>query len=208
MIQHRRAVRRGDAASVRERILAAAVALLHEGGIQGWSQVQVARRAKVRQSHVTYYFPKRHDLIDALAQHVTGGMALALRGVLESSEGRDLRPVLRRLARDIAAREHMRMFTGLIVEADDDPKLRAILVRWTLSLQETLATALGGQGAMERSRLILAAMWGFGLYEFAMRPSNKLDLTDSSLACLAGRTRTAARPYRPSSRGRGAQRAQ
>ncbi len=184
MIQHRRAVRRGDAASVRERILAAAVALLHEGGIQGWSQVQVARRAKVRQSHVTYYFPKRHDLIDALAQHVTGGMALALQGVLESAEGRDLRPVLRRLARDIAAREHM-----------------------TLSLQETLATALGGQGAIERSRLILAAMWGFGLYEFAMGPSNTLDLTDSFLACLAGRTRTGARPYRPSSRGRGAQRA-
>src|SRR6266581_1548943 len=147
-----------SAASVWERILAAAVALLHEGGIQGWSQVQVARRAKVRQSHVTYYFPKRHDLIDALAQHVTGGMALALRGVLESAEGRDLRPVLRRLARDIAAREHMRMFTGLIVEADHDPKLRAILVRWTLSLQETLATALGGQGAIERSRLTACAI--------------------------------------------------
>jgi DNA-binding transcriptional regulator YbjK len=208
MTQHRRAVRRYDAASVRERILAAAVALLHEEGIQGWSQIQVARRAKVRQSHVTYYFPKRHDLVDAVAQHVTGGMALALRGVLESSEERDVGPVLRRLAGDIAARQHMRMFTGLIVEADHDPKLRAILVRWTLSLQETLATALGGQGATERSRIILAALWGFGLYEFAMRPSNKLDLTDSFLACLAGGTRTAARPYRPSSGGRGAQRAQ
>jgi hypothetical protein len=46
------------------------------------------------------------------------------------------------------------MFTGLIVEADHDPKLRAILVRWTLSLQETLATALGGQGAAERSRIV------------------------------------------------------
>jgi len=193
---------------VRERILAAAVALLHEEGIQGWSQVRVARRAKVRQSHVTYYFPKRRDLVDALAQHVIGAMALALRGVFESAEERDLRPVLRRLARDIAAREHMRMFTGLIVEADHDRELRAILVRWTLSLQETLATALGGHGAMERSRLILAAMWGFGLYEFAMRPGNKLDLTDSFLACLAGRTRTAARRYRPSSHGRGAQRAQ
>ena len=29
---------------------------------------------------------------------------------------------------------------------------------------------------------------------FAMRPGNKLELTDSFLACLAGGTRTAARP--------------
>lgn len=193
MTQQRRAVRRYDGASVRERILVAAVAVLHEAGIQGWSQVQVARRAKMRQSHITYYFPKRHDLLDAVAQHVIRGMAAALHGVLESSEERDLRAVLRRLAVDIATREHMRMFTGLIVEADRDPKLRIIVVRWTLSLQESLATALSGKGAMERSRLILAALWGFGLYEFAMRPSKKLDLPDSFLACLVGRARTAAR---------------
>jgi len=200
MTQNSRAATRDDEASVRERILAAAVALLHEAGIQGVSQVQVARRAKVRQSHLTYYFPKRHDLVDALAQHVTGGMAAGLRGVLESSDERDVRPVLRRLARDIAGPAHMRMFTGLIVEADRDPELRAVLVRATLRLQETLATALGVQAAMARSRLIFAAMWGLGLYEFAMRPGNKLDLTDSFLACLAGATPKAARGDRPSSR--------
>ncbi len=201
MTQSGHAARRRDGASVRERILAAAVALLHEGGLKGWSQVQVARRAKVRQSHITYYFPKRRDLLDALAQQVTEGMALALRRMLESSKEGDVLPGLRRLARDIAAPEHMRMLTGLILEADHDPELRAILVRWTLSLQQALATTLGGRGALERSRSTLAALWGFGLYEFAMRPSKQLRLTDSFLACLIGKTGTAPVRYRRSSRG-------
>src|SRR5678815_5766477 len=43
-----------DAGGIRERILGAAMSILHEGGIQALSQIQVARRADVRQSHLTY----------------------------------------------------------------------------------------------------------------------------------------------------------
>ncbi len=68
------------AGGVRDRILAAALALLRETGIQGLSQVQVARRARVRQSHLTYYFPRRHDLLAAVAVRFVDGMVAGLAG--------------------------------------------------------------------------------------------------------------------------------
>ena len=52
--------------AVPERILDAALAILAESGLRNLTQVQVANRARVRQSHLTYYIPTRDDLLDAL----------------------------------------------------------------------------------------------------------------------------------------------
>src|SRR6266542_315622 len=111
-----------EAGGIRERLLNAAVAILREGGIQGLSQVQVARRARVRQSHLTYYFPRRRDLVEAVAVRfidgVVGGLAAAA-GTAAMSPG----TMLQRVADAIADQAHMRMFIGVIVESDSDPEL-------------------------------------------------------------------------------------
>ncbi len=52
----------------RTRILTAAMEILHTDGFAALTQTQVAHRAGVRQSHVTYYFPTRNDLLRATAQ--------------------------------------------------------------------------------------------------------------------------------------------
>lgn len=163
---------RGD---VRERILDAAMAILHEEGIQGLSQVQVSRRAKVRQSHLTYYFPKRHDLTEAVAQRFLDGMLHDIEQATAGAAAGGVEAMLRRMAAAILDRGHMRMFTAVVVEADGDPELRAMLARLTRRLQAMLAERLGGgKGgirAMERAERVLAAMWGMGLYDFIMRPA-------------------------------------
>jgi AcrR family transcriptional regulator len=156
---------------IRERILAAAVAALQEDGVRGLSQVQVARRAKVRQSHLTYYFAKRQDLIEAVATRFLDGIADAFDEVASASTATgDAAPLLERLASVIVDQRHMRMFTAIIVEADDDPEVRAILVRVTRRLQSMVAVALGGPDAAERAELVTASLWGLGLYEFVLRP--------------------------------------
>ena len=173
-----------DDGGVRERILAAAMAILREDGIQGLSQVQVARRAKVRQSHLTYYFAKRHDLIEAVSIRFLEGVA---HGLDEAGASGDATALLQRLAAVIVEPRHMRMFTGVIVEADGDPKVRAILVRITLRIQAMLAAQLGGDDATERAGIILANLWGPGLYDFVLRPKRLGALTASYIASIAAR---------------------
>ena len=158
---------------VRERILSAALAILRESGIQGLSQVQVARRADVRQSHVTYYFPKRHDLTEAVTVRFIDNMVSALQEVAARSHSRKRDALLRRAEEAIADPGHMRMFTGVIVEADTDPELRSVLVRETLRLQSALAHLLGGD-AQEQAASILASLWGRGLYSFVVEMGSGL----------------------------------
>lgn len=177
--------------SVRERILMAAMDTLREDGIQGLSQVQVARRAEVRQSHLTYYFPKRDDLIGAVAARFIEHTFGTLDRAANAASPDELQDVLRRAAAAVGDEGHMRMFTGVIVEADGNPELRAILVRVTKQLQATLAARLGGEDAAERARLVLASLWGLGLYDFLVRPRRRTPLAASLLACLGAPSRSA-----------------
>ena len=55
--------------TVRQSILDAGVALLKEKGIAALTQPQVARAAGIKQSHLTYYYPTRTDLLLAVAEN-------------------------------------------------------------------------------------------------------------------------------------------
>ncbi len=55
--------------SVRQRILDAGVRLLHDEGFAALTQPRIARAAGASQSHLTYYFPTRADLLLAIAEH-------------------------------------------------------------------------------------------------------------------------------------------
>ena len=67
-----RSVERGPRTDVRAKVLQAAVQLVHERGLQAVTQARVAEAAGLRQSHVTYYFPARLDLVKAIVQeHVS-----------------------------------------------------------------------------------------------------------------------------------------
>jgi AcrR family transcriptional regulator len=173
------------AGGVRERILDAAITTLRDSGLQRLTQVQVAERAGVRQSHLTYYFPTREDLLEAVTARAVEGIARGIRRTVGDQHGSGPGPLLTRLAAAVADLEHMRMFLGLIVEADGDPTVRAMLVGGTQQLEAVLADALGGDDAREareRARLVLAAVWGLGLYQFLVRPPSRSNPTRSYLS--------------------------
>lgn len=170
---------------MRERLLAAALEILGDGGIQQLSQVQVASRAGVRQSHLTYYFPTRDALLEAVTERGVEGIAASLRTLVAADGGRGHRTLLERLARSVAETAHMRMFVAMIVEADSDPAVRSVMKRATARMEAALAAALGGRQASARARMVLAAVWGLGLYHFLMRPDAKGDPTRAYLSWLA-----------------------
>jgi AcrR family transcriptional regulator len=174
------------APSVRDRILDAALEILRESGVQRLSQVTVAERAGVRQSHLTYYFATRQDLLRAVVARGVDGTAASVRNAVGEEDG-GADALLTRVARSVARLEHMRLFVAMIVESDGDAALRALLAEGTRRFESTLAEALEAAGSREDAQTALIALWGLGLYEFVMRPFGKGDPTESYVAWIAGR---------------------
>ncbi|MEM8786114.1 MAG: TetR/AcrR family transcriptional regulator [Pseudomonadota bacterium] len=109
--------------SLRDDILAAAMGVLRVHGVKHLSQARVAKEVGIRQSHLTYYFPKRVDLISALLQDHIDKASLRL-DAASSGEVPDMQAALEMLCSN---RERMRFFLGLIIEADQNDELKAML---------------------------------------------------------------------------------
>ena len=173
-----------DTPDVRTRILDAGFAVLSERGIRHVTQTRVAERAGVRQSHLTYYFPTRDELLEAITMgfvdRLAAGVGRAVGGRPTSRPGLPLA----RLLEAVADAGHMRALIGMIVEADGDPGVRSIVVRGTERMVASLAGVLGGEDPEEQARLVLATMWGLGLYRFAVRPPADSDPTPAYLGWL------------------------
>lgn len=186
-----------EGGDVRARILDAAVLALREGGIRRLTQPEVAARAGVRQSHLTYYFPTRNALLEACAMRFVDSLAAGAGHAVGAWTAAPSGPLLAHLAQAVAENGHMRMFMGVVVEADRDPAVRAILLRGIARLEAALAQALGGgRDAAVQAAAVLATLWGLGLYAFVVRPSGSRDPTRIALAWLrrAWRGRKASRP--------------
>jgi AcrR family transcriptional regulator len=131
-------------ASVRERIVAAAVELLHEHGIHALTQQRVSELASVRQSHLTYYFPTRSDL---LKHAVIAGMA-SLLDVIEGPPGENatLQEFHEALVAQAADRRMARMMAGLVVASEEDKALKPWLEQFEADMLEKLLRAFRARG--------------------------------------------------------------
>jgi len=124
---------------VRERILEAALSLLAESGAHELTQPRVARAAGVRQSHLTYYFPTRGDLlqevarysIEKLADQLAHGRAGSLPGTI---------------AAGAADKRRSRVMLGLVTAADRDPKIKQRMRRFVSELRARMTPVLGAAG--------------------------------------------------------------
>ena len=119
-------VRPASRVDVRTHILDTAFALLAEHGVAWLTQPRISKAAGVRQSHLTYYFPRRADLLAGVAQHfmenISGTwLAQAKQGTLAVHQ---LPGVLTQALTD---RRPIRAMLGLISAADEDPHIREAL---------------------------------------------------------------------------------
>lgn len=182
-------VTRAAPPDVRDRILEAALHVLHTEGVRRFTQTRVAQQARVRQSHLTYYFPTRAELLEATAarllDRVTAQIAEAGKTVADWDAG----PLLAMLAEQMAGLDHMRMFLAMLVEADRDPAIRALMIRGSTRVREAVAAAIGGPDAEARARVIQVALWGLGLYTFAHRPTPDVDPRNDTITLLEGLAR-------------------
>lgn len=150
-------------ANTRDRILHAAVALLYEDGFASLTQQRVCERAGVRQSHLTYYFPTRNDLLRETAVFGCGAM---LESMAESVRAgpmslQQIRDEL--LTVDEADRKFGRLMVALIAASDEDTRIKPWLASFETENRErigALLRAAGAEIATEDVELLHAAYVG------------------------------------------------
>lgn len=155
--------------SVRQRILDAALDIVEEQGIQALTQPRVAKAAGLRQSHLTYYFPRKADLFVALLQ-ASHDRTPRRRKALHGSE--DFEAVLKSLKELMFDRHRMRFFLGIVLEGSEDPELRAILAKHTHSLAEHVAPIFGRNADDPALVAFLDILRGIGL-RMLLEPDRK-----------------------------------
>jgi AcrR family transcriptional regulator len=126
---------------VRHRILEAALRLLAERGAHELTQPRVARAAGVRQSHLTYYFPTRADLLQAVARHSIATLTGELAQVPHTPAA-----VARGVAAGAADKRRVRLMLGLVGAADRDPAIKRRLRKFIPELRSMMVPTLEAAG--------------------------------------------------------------
>jgi AcrR family transcriptional regulator len=140
---------------VRTRILDAALALAAQGGLHALSQHRVSRAAGVRQSHLTYYFPTRAALLQAVAlRSIESAASPVARPAVKRRVAR--RALTDQLAGAALDRGRVRLLLGLVAAADSDAEIRRMMRGFIRTLRARLAELLRGSGIAADAQRIAA----------------------------------------------------
>ena len=135
----------GTAAPARSRLLCAALQVLHQQGIMALTQTNVAAAAGLRQSHLTYYFRTRADLLKAIVEQAAADLIGLISGKPEIP-ARTLAELRARIIKDVSDVRMPRLMLAMSVASDEDPSLKAWMVKFEQGMHKLLAAAGGPFG--------------------------------------------------------------
>ncbi|MGF6492889.1 AcrR family transcriptional regulator [Luteibacter sp. 621] len=125
----------------RQQIIEAALTELREAGFAAFSQTKVAKRAGLRQSHLTYYYPTRADLVVAVAETAMTQQLAAVEALLA---GTPPAKAPAQLATLLGRKENTRILMALVQGADEEPRLQPLFTEFARQMRERAAGLLGG----------------------------------------------------------------
>jgi len=150
----------------REAIVQAAIDLIGESGPGSFSQPRVAKRVGLRQSHVTYYFPTRDELLAAVAEEAVRQRVAAVRQARDAGGPRDQ---VAALARVLTSPALTRVLLALTQSADQDEAVRASFGALATGLAPLAASMLEDMGAeVSESSLALLHATSTGIAVLAL----------------------------------------
>ena len=145
----------------RQHILDTALSVLREQGLGGFTQPRIAHRSGLRQSHLTYYYPTRLDLLAATAEAATDALLAELAGTLD---GRSLQSVAASIARLALRPDNTRVMMALAESADTEPSIKAIFRRLASGIAQRSATVLAvGRSDLNPDHLLILHGLAVGL---------------------------------------------
>ncbi len=143
----------------RQAILEAGLAILREQGLAGFTQPRIAAKTGLRQSHLTYYYPTRADLLKAVARRVVELQIAAVKSLLGSVSSTD--EAARKLAKAVCYLENTRVFAALNQAADQEPAVQALFGELLRDFTAELADFLDRLGlSPNRARIdLMHSLW-------------------------------------------------
>jgi AcrR family transcriptional regulator len=160
---------------LREHIVDAAIKLLRESGVKKLAQPQVARAAGIPQGHLTYYFPKKADLLVAVARRTIQVFAREL------GAERQATALCRFHMKDVG---RTRMLIGLLVAADEEPALREVLVENFGIVRRLVAAGMKRAEDDLDVEIAMATLWGLGMQHFLLHRHRPEEHTDALIERL------------------------
>jgi AcrR family transcriptional regulator len=146
----------------RKAILEAGLALLRENGLAALTQPKIAAKTGLRQSHLTYYYPTRADLLAAVARLAIEAQLTAIRSLVKGASSK------RKTASTIAAvtvmHENTRVLAALNQAADQEPAVRELFNELLEGFIAELRGLLEKLGCPRMSPTWISSMlslWGF-----------------------------------------------
>ena len=212
--------RKGVAGPLRKRILDAALEIMRTDGLKRLTQPKVAAAAGIRQSHLTYYFPKKVDLIVALlGDHVHGEERHGEEGhaagegqgpSTDQAHGHEGHhhhdPEHIGSALELVASDSRRIsfFLNLIVEAEQEPALRRMVYVHMAAFDAVVARAYGRPADDPDVEAFVDSLRGFGMKQLLRDDAKTIDI--DALAARFGLKRSRAPPAPTRSTARRSQR--
>ena len=126
---------------IRHKLLDAALEVLLCKGIQAFTQARVAERAGVRQSHLTYYFPTRSDLLKAVVESGSQ-VVLETMGATSALLPPSLADFRQAMTEHVCGTRMPRLMMALSVASDEDPTLKLWMAEFESRIQESMRRAL------------------------------------------------------------------
>ena len=108
----------------RKKILEAGLGILREQGLAGLTQPRVAARTGLRQSHLTYYYPTRADLLMAVTRAAIEAQLAGARTLTNGIASAE--QAAAKMATVAARHENTRVLAALNQAADQEPAVRAL----------------------------------------------------------------------------------
>jgi AcrR family transcriptional regulator len=136
---------------VRDRLLEAALEVLAEQGMHALTQSRVAEHAGVRQSHLTYYFPTRSDLLKGIVEHAAGHSP-GMFGTDPALPTPSHSALKSHLGNQVTDTRLARVMLALTAASDEDPTLKLWMAEFDRSVRETFGAVLAGMGCRVKPR--------------------------------------------------------
>jgi DNA-binding transcriptional regulator YbjK len=108
----------------RKKILDAGLTILREQGLAGLTQPRVAAKTGLRQSHLTYYYPTRADLLAAVTHAAIDAQLAGARSLTKGISSAE--QAAAKMAAVAVRRENTRVLAALNQAADQEPAVRAL----------------------------------------------------------------------------------
>ena len=157
----------------RKKILDAGLTILREQGLAGLTQPRIAAMTGLRQSHLTYYYPTRADMLTAVTRaaieaQLAGARSLT-KGIVSAKQA------AAKMATVAARRENTRVLAALNQAADQEPTVRALfteLLDGFIAELGTLLEKLKLSPTEARIDLLHALFVGLSIIDLATRRKN------------------------------------